>query len=101
MSKEEQKNESDPFVLRSIYPDPLALLSAKSFSPTDLAQDCIFLLDTNVLLAPYRVGMESVRDVEKIYKALVQHKRLFVPVRALREFLKNRVSALRESFDQV
>lgn len=57
-------------------------------------KDALIVLDTNVLLAPYRSSTEGFEAIIKTYAKLRDQKRLFVPAQAAREFARNRPSVL-------
>lgn len=52
----------------------------------------LVVLDTNVLLAPYRSSSEALEAIVKTYETLKQEHRLFVPAQVAREFARNRPS---------
>lgn len=96
-----KKGGADPFWLETAFPDPLASLGVVPPKIANLAADCVFVLDTNALLAPYKVGEGSFADIATIYSGLLENERLFVPARALREFLRNRNAPLVENYDHL
>ncbi len=63
--------------------------------------DCIFVFDANVLLAPYEVGQESVDNISEIYMRIANSNRLFAPAQAVREFGKNRTRKIADMHDQI
>jgi PIN like domain len=95
------KQETDPFWIRRVFPDALRAIQFSSSPVSILFADAIFVLDTNTLLAPYQVGKQSVAEIERIYRELSSHDRLFVPEQAAREFAKNRGKKLTEVYDKV
>lgn len=79
--------------LEDRYPEIADLLSsAKIKSAAD--DNVILVLDTNVLLLPFNVGGEELQAIEDVYKKLIEQKRLFIPERVVREYLKNRDTIL-------
>ena len=59
------------------------------------------VLDTNVLLLPYNVGSQELSKLIDIYRGLIDHKRLFIPQRVIREFVKNRDNKLGEILEKL
>jgi hypothetical protein len=79
----------NPFLLEEIYPDPVDV-----FAPTLVADiaasDALVVMDTNALLLPYKIGKDDLGALRESYKKLAEKKRLFLPARVAREFIKNR-----------
>lgn len=87
----------------------------KSFKPYDanpgnvfrLVKDkpnfksAIIVLDTNVLLAPYRSSTEALEAIIDAYKELKQQARLYIPAQVAREFAKNRSTVLTNLHKQI
>lgn len=79
------------FYLEKIISDPVSSLKLKNKTIDEIKDDCIFVFDTNVLLAPYEVKSKlSFDEIKLTYKKLVEEEKLIIPTRALREFIKNR-----------
>lgn len=57
---------------------------------TDIKNDCIYILDTNILLAPYDLSGKRLDSIIKIYEKLISENRLFLPSTVVKEFAKNR-----------
>ena len=55
-------------------------------------EDCLFVLDANVLLNLYRYSAETSSELFEIFTLL--HDRLWVPNQVAKEYLNNRVSAI-------
>ncbi len=84
----------DVFLLERLFPDAHDVFRA---SPDpDPKSDCIVALDTNALLLPYSVAKDDLRALERVYTAIAQEGRLFLPERVAREFIKNRDRKLAE-----
>jgi hypothetical protein len=61
----------------------------------DIKNNCIYLLDANVLLYPFTTNVNStLTEITKIYKVLTEQNRLFLPAQAVREYLDNRATHL-------
>lgn len=89
------------FDINKIFPDAQAIFSHKLLSVETIKNDCIIVLDTNVLLLPYDTGKSSLDQISKIYKKLIEEKRLVVPGQVVREFAKNRGRKVSELFQQI
>lgn len=109
MSDEKNKNkdktkmtniEFDKFILNSIYPEAEKVFTFQPQSLEELKNDCLIILDTNVLLVPYNVGKESLKQIHKIYESFVKANRLIIPGQVTREFAKNRVEKLKNIHQQ-
>ncbi|MDW1578888.1 PIN domain-containing protein [Vibrio sp. Vb2880] len=57
-------------------------------------EDSIVVLDTNVLLIPYKLKKQNLSEIEKVYARLSQQKRLLLPEHVAREFAVNKQSKL-------
>jgi hypothetical protein len=96
-----QKQEVDPFWNRTVFPDPVEALRFCSPAVNMLFADALFVFDANTLLAPYQVSNQSANEIERIYRDLAKHDRLFMPEQAAREFAKNRGLKLAEMHEEV
>ena len=97
----QSRGDVDPFWLEKVFPDPAAVFGFESHGADDLAATCIFVLDTNILVAPYELGPDSVQDIENIYRGLAKNDRLFVPAQAAREYGKIRGLKIAEVYKAV
>ena len=86
---------NDLWYLEDVFPDVSNLLSSAA-SVTAAADNTIIVLDTNVLMLPYTVGSAELPIIRDVYYKLIQANRLYVPARAIREFIKNRDSRIAE-----
>jgi PIN domain-containing protein len=84
------------FALEWCFPEASSILTAAYKSLDQVKGACIVGLDTSVLLAPYNLDSSSIAAIEKIYRRLIEEKRLVVPERAIREYAKNRVGKVAE-----
>jgi hypothetical protein len=99
--QQKDKQLTDPFWLRTVFPDPVEVFGFNAPPVSTLFADAIFGLDANALLAPYQVSKQSADEIERIYREFTNHDRLFVPDQAAREFGKNRGLKLAEMHDEV
>lgn len=91
----ERASTTEIWTLEDVFPDVGGLLSpSKRTSAAD--GDTLVVLDTNALLLPFRVGTQELPKIEEVYRKLIESKRLFVPARVVREFIKNRDVRLAE-----
>lgn len=79
-------DKRDIFIRNSIYPDPQQIFSWQPKSLDDIKNDCLVVLDTNVLLVPYNVSGKSLEEVGKVYRRLAHQNRLRIPGQVAREF---------------
>jgi hypothetical protein len=97
--KETQKEEEkDPahaldFVLETTFPDATNLFASHAMTITP-GGDFLVAIDTNVLILPYKIDAEDLSALSTTYRTLSQEKKLFLPARASREFIKHRDSKL-------
>ncbi len=91
----------DIFIKDSIYPDSQTIFSFSLKSIQEIKDDCLFVLDTNVLLVPYHTGKKSLTQIKDIYLKLIGEKRLFIPEQVAREFATNRAEKLKEVYQQI
>lgn len=72
--------------------DPAGVFQTVRKEP-DLSS-ALVVLDTNVLLAPYRSSSEALDAIVETYTALKKESRLVVPAQVAREFARNRPALL-------
>ena len=78
------------FNKREIFPNPSDTFFFKLEPIEAIKDECIFVLDANVLLLPYTTGVKSLNAIKSVYKPLSETDRMFLPAQAVREFLDNR-----------
>lgn len=86
------------FLARSVFPDASM---AFAFERRDLSRcidDCDVVLDTNVLLLPYRAARDSLDEIAKVLAPLRDQHRLFIPGQVAREFARNQPHKLGELY---
>jgi PIN like domain len=84
------KSDVDLFWLEKIFPKPEDVFAYRRPPISQIVAGCVFALDTNVLLAPYLIGKDSLKEITRIYIRLHRDNRLFTPAHAVREYGKNR-----------
>jgi len=67
----------------------------------DIKNTCLVVLDTNVLLAPYRISKKGLADVKNVYEKLIRQKSLLIPEHVVREFSERRGIVLGEIHDTI
>lgn len=93
--------KKDPFYLESLFPESDKIFSFLHKPFEEVKDGCIYVLDTNALLAPYFVSKEGIEDFKRIYRMLKKQKRLFIPARVAREFANNRGRKLAETYKNI
>lgn len=83
--------------LEFAFPDISKSFASRNRSLDEVKKDCNVALDANVLLEAYRLTSSSLEELRKIYAALAEPGRLFVPAQAAREFKKNRPKYLADA----
>jgi len=86
------------FYLEKLFPDTSEIISGEFKSIEQIKDVCIFVLDTNILLLPYKTSKNSLKAFENIYKKLKAKDKLRIPERVIREFGKNRGKNLAEVY---
>jgi DNA-directed RNA polymerase specialized sigma24 family protein len=95
------KTQTDKFVLQDVYPDAAAVFSARVEPLSTIKDSAAVVLDTNVLLVPFAVSPQTLRDIRTTYATLAADRRLFVPGQVAREFARNRAIKLAELHQQL
>lgn len=82
------------------FPDPKnVFVGMRSFA--EIKGTCLYVLDTNVLLAPYTVGAADLKGIAAVFRSLADAKRLVVPGHVAREFARIRPVKLGELHKQL
>ncbi|RLD03142.1 MAG: hypothetical protein DRI32_07795 [Chloroflexi bacterium] len=92
------KDEFDIFIANSVYPEADTVFTTHLKSLKDVKDDCFVVLDTNALLAPYKIGPETLDGIKSTYEGLVLKSQLVIPGQVSREFAKQRANKLTELF---
>lgn len=92
----------DPFFLNSRFPRAEHLFAVRSRSLQELREDCVVVLDTNVLLTLYEAKTPAtLEDCGRIYRDLSAAGRLIIPGQVAREFVIHRSRKLGELYQQI
>ncbi|AKV02314.1 hypothetical protein AKJ09_08977 [Labilithrix luteola] len=76
----------------------------QAFTPLRTKVDtntALVVLDTNVLLAPYKTSATALNEIRRIYTQLRSEKRLVIPAQVAREFGRNRPNLVASLYKQV
>jgi rRNA-processing protein FCF1 len=101
MENQDKEKKSEILYRNSLYPDAESIFSFHPRTIEEIKDDCIVVLDTNSLLVPYTTGKESLDQISRIYRLLVDDKRLIIPGQVAREFAEHRVTKLKELYQQI
>lgn len=82
------------FIKNRLFPKPQETFSFQLASIDSIKNDCLFVIDANVLLTPFTTGIKSLEATRKVYDQLKTEDRIYVPAQAVREFLDNRATKL-------
>lgn len=97
----EENRDFDPFVSNKIYTDAASVFNFQPRKVTDIKDTALIVLDTNALLVPYNTGKESLLEIERTYRNLVNSKRLIIPGQVAREFADNRAEKIKTLYQQL
>ena len=87
-------SEDLKFKKRAVFTNPTDAFTFKLHSIEDIKNECLFVVDTNILLLPFATGVKSLTAIKTVYESLVADNRLFLPAQVVREFLDNRSQKL-------
>lgn len=93
--------EQDIFIHRYIYPDASSVFKCTLKPIGEIKDNCIVILDTNVLLVPYTLSKDSLDNIDREYKKLKEQNRLFIPAQVAREFATNRPKKITETYQRL
>jgi len=89
------------FIHQKIYPNPQDIFDIDVKPLEDIIGDCIFIIDTNILLLPYTTTSSGFEEIKKAYAKLISKKQIFIPAQVAREFAKNRPEKIKTLFQQL
>lgn len=87
--------------MEKIFPEADKVFSFHYKTADEIKDNCVYILDTMVLLIPYFTSKESIKDFETIFKKLKDKNQLFIPARVAREFAKNRGQKIAETYNKI
>ncbi len=85
---------SKEFKKRDVYPSPKKSFMFTLKPLSEIKNDCLYVLDANVLLLPYTTGVKSLDAIKDVYLRLVGSNKIFIPSQVIREYLDNRSNKL-------
>lgn len=88
-------DKGQEFLLEDVYPDATNLFISHEL-PVTPQGDFVVAIDTNVLILPYKIDANDLSALSSTYRGLAAAKRLFVPARVSREFIRLRDRKLAE-----
>lgn len=91
----------DIFISNNVFPKPENIFKTPRRNLEDIKNDCIVVLDTNVLLLPFTLNSKSLLEIKDVFQSLVAEGRLFVPAQVVREFAKNRPGKLTDVYQKL
>jgi len=84
------KEEFNIFQINKVFPDAAAVFATSQSPLGNILEDCVFVLDTNVLSVPFSISSESLAAINAIFKKLKKDKQLILPGQVVRKFANNR-----------
>lgn len=84
------------YTLKDIYPQSRDAFFFEFKKIDEIKNEALIVLDTNILLLPYKTNSESFNAIKQVYSQLISTNQLYIPSHAIREFLKNRPNKLSE-----
>jgi len=82
------------FSKKDKYPSPAQAFGFSLKSIPEIKEECLFVLDANVLLLPFTTDVKNLEAIQNVYKNLADRDKLFLPAQAVREYLDNRAQKL-------
>jgi len=89
------------FLHHAIYPNASDIFNVAIKPVEDIIDDCLFVIDTNVLLLPYTTSSSGFDEIKKAYSKIISRKQLLIPAQVAREFAKNRPEKIKTLFQQL
>lgn len=90
--------EKEIFYLDQVLPEASKVFSFDFKALEDISENCIYVLDTNVLFVPFDSSGENLVDIKSILLDLKKDNRLYLPARVAREFANNRATKIGDLF---
>ncbi|MBS0031379.1 PIN domain-containing protein [Chitinophaga sp. 22321] len=89
------------FLHHSIYPNASDIFDVDIKPLEEIIDDCIFVVDTNVLLLPYTTTSSGFEEIKKAFSKLIKKDQLIIPAQVAREFAKNRPEKIKNLYQQL
>lgn len=97
----QKTDDQDPYLRHNFYEDASLIFSLTNSSVEDIKDDCMIVLDTNVLFIPYETGKDSLSEIQSLLKKFKTQKRLIIPEQVAREFASNRPQRLTKMHQKI
>lgn len=94
-------DKEQAFIHQRIYPNASEIFSVNIKPIEALIDNCIFVVDTNVLLLPYTTTSSGFEEIRKAFSKLIEKNQLLIPAQVAREFAKNRPEKIKTLFQQL
>lgn len=94
-------DKENAFLHHEIYPNAAGIFSVNIKPIEEIKDDCIFIIDTNVLLLPYATSSSGFEEIKKAFSKLIAKGQLLIPAQTAREFAKNRPEHIKTLFQQL
>lgn len=89
------------FLHHTIYPNASDIFDIDIKPIEEIIDDCLFVIDTNVLLLPYTTSSSGFDEIKKAYSKIISKKQLLIPAQVAREFAKNRPEKIKTLYQQL
>ncbi|MET0945051.1 MAG: PIN-like domain-containing protein, partial [Flavobacterium sp.] len=89
------------FLHQAIYPKASDIFNVDIKPIEEIIDNCIFVIDTNVLLLPYTTTSSGFEEIKKAFSKLISKNQLLIPAQVAREFAKNRPEKIKTLFQQL
>jgi len=93
--------KKDIFVRNRKYPDAKTIFKIEVKDINSIKDSCLYVLDTNALLVPYKTSSHGLNEIEKVYADLIKNNQLYIPGQVAREFADNRPEHIKQIFQQI
>lgn len=99
--KDSKKDLTKDFIKDLFYKKPKEIFTFDYRNIEEIKENCVFVIDTNVLLLPYKNGSKSLKEIDKVFKKLKSEERLFIPSQVAQEFMDNRSNKIKELYKNI
>jgi hypothetical protein len=101
MATDGGKSNFNIFIKDELFPDPEAIFAWKPQALSEIKDQCLVVLDANVLLLPYTTSNSSLDNIGRVYRNLKGADRLFNPAQVAREYATHRYQKIGELSDSL
>lgn len=89
------------FINQEIYPNVTEIFQIHSKSLEEISHSAVIVLDTNVLLLPFKIESQNLEDILSLFKRFKTESRINIPGQVAREFAKNRPEKLKDLYQSL